>query len=110
MLKYIKHWNCYQKIADIVTKTPKDKLIDFKMLWRDPLSTWTSPKGRMMLIGDAAHPFFPTSGQGAGMAIEDAATVAIALELAGKEDIPLALKATQLMRYVTKDIAAMNKP
>jgi len=36
-------------------------------------------KGRVTLVGDAAHAATPNLGQGAGMAIEDAAMVAIAL-------------------------------
>ncbi|KAL1861643.1 hypothetical protein Daus18300_008759 [Diaporthe australafricana] len=43
-------------------------------LWQlrdiDPLSRWT--KGRVVLIGDAAHAMLPTQGQGASQAIEDA--------------------------------------
>jgi salicylate hydroxylase len=43
-------------------------------LWQlrdlDPLETWT--RGRVVLIGDAAHAMLPTQGQGASQAIEDA--------------------------------------
>lgn len=43
-------------------------------LWQlrdiDPLPIWT--KGRVVLIGDAAHAMLPTQGQGASQAIEDA--------------------------------------
>lgn len=39
----------------------------------------TFGKGRVTLVGDAAHAVTPNMGQGAGMAIEDAAMVAIAL-------------------------------
>lgn len=43
-------------------------------LWQlrdiDPLPSWT--KGRVILIGDAAHAMLPTQGQGASQAIEDA--------------------------------------
>lgn len=36
---------------------------------RDPLPEWT--RGRVTLLGDAAHPTMPTLAQGANMAIED---------------------------------------
>jgi salicylate hydroxylase len=43
-------------------------------LWQlrdlDPLDTWV--RGRVILIGDAAHAMLPTQGQGASQAIEDA--------------------------------------
>ena len=51
-------------------------------------------------MGDSAHTFLPTSIQGAGQAIEDAATVAICLQLAGKDQIPTALRTSQKMRYI----------
>ena len=41
-------------------------------------------KGRVALLGDAAHPMVPYLAQGAGMAIEDASV--LAQELLGKED------------------------
>ena len=49
---------------------------------RDPLPTWT--RGRITLLGDAAHPMMPTLAQGAAMAIEDGA--ALARHLAGARD------------------------
>src|SRR5450755_2516121 len=43
------------------------------------LSTYISPKRRVVLIGDAAHAIPPTGGQGAAQAFEDAQTLAYAL-------------------------------
>ena len=57
---------------------------------RDPLPQWT--RGRMTLLGDAAHPTMPTLAQGANMAIEDGYVLARALVRHG-DDIETALKA-----------------
>ncbi|EAW12315.1 putative salicylate hydroxylase [Aspergillus clavatus NRRL 1] len=40
------------------------------LLYRDPIPTWS--RGRLLLIGDAAHPMLPHQGQGGAQAIEDA--------------------------------------
>jgi hypothetical protein len=81
----------------IVEKTPS--LVDWKLVYRDPLPTWISKKGRICLLGDAAHPFLPTSAQGATQAMEDGVTIAVCLKRAGRANIPIALKAHQEIRY-----------
>jgi len=40
---------------------------------RDPLNQWT--RGRVTLLGDAAHPMMPTLAQGASITLEDAYTL-----------------------------------
>ncbi|MBC7917183.1 MAG: FAD-dependent monooxygenase [Rhodoferax sp.] len=54
-------------------------------------------KGRIALLGDAAHPMRPYLAQGAGMAIEDAA--ALAQSLAQSTDIPAALQQYAQVRW-----------
>ncbi|KAK0113537.1 hypothetical protein ONS95_013788 [Cadophora gregata] len=81
----------------IVEKTPS--LVDWKLVYRDPLPTWVSKGGRIALLGDSAHPFLPTSAQGATQALEDGVTLAITLRRAGKGDIPTAVRAYQAIRY-----------
>lgn len=58
-------------------------------------------RGRVVLLGDAAHPMRPYFAQGAGMAIEDAAGLARALSpVAGAGiDVPLALRRYALDRW-----------
>ncbi|KAG4412371.1 hypothetical protein IFR04_014491 [Cadophora malorum] len=81
----------------IVEKTPS--LVDWKLVYRDPLPTWVSKGGRIALLGDSAHPFLPTSAQGATQALEDGVTLAITLRRAGKGDVATAVRAYQAIRY-----------
>jgi salicylate hydroxylase len=57
-------------------------------------------KGRIALLGDAAHPMRPYLAQGAGMAIEDAETLARSLAgVGGAVDMPAALAAYAQARW-----------
>ena len=98
VMKVLRGWD--PKLEAVVKATPPDKLIDWKLLWRNPVKHWVSKKGRIALSGDAAHPFLPSSGNGASQAVEDATTIASLLDLAGKDNIALALRAYENLRYV----------
>lgn len=63
----------------IATTEPESILVD-EVLDRPPSRHWG--RGRVSLIGDAAHPMAPTYGQGACMAIEDAVILAHSLRRA----------------------------
>lgn len=56
---------------------------------RDPIPQWT--KGRVTVLGDAAHPMLPYLGQGACQAMEDGCVLAMAME-AMPDDVPAALQ------------------
>jgi 2-polyprenyl-6-methoxyphenol hydroxylase-like FAD-dependent oxidoreductase len=62
----------------LVSATDEEKIIRADICDRDPEQTWV--KGRVVLIGDAAHMTTPFIGQGAGISMEDA--VVLAKELA----------------------------
>jgi salicylate hydroxylase len=63
---------------------------------REPLPTWT--KGRLTLLGDAAHPMLPHLGQGANQSIEDGMALATILARAGRDNLPAALHAYERLR------------
>jgi salicylate hydroxylase len=58
---------------------------------RDPIPRWT--RGRVTVLGDAAHPMLPYLGQGACQAIEDGAVLATALSAEAADPV------TGLVRY-----------
>jgi len=63
---------------------------------REPLPTWT--RGRLTLLGDAAHPMLPHLGQGANQAIEDGMALATILARADRASAPTALLAYERLR------------
>ncbi|KAL2221519.1 putative MAK1-like monooxygenase [Thermoascus aurantiacus ATCC 26904] len=93
--KVIEGWDPICKA--IVEKTPS--LVDWKIVYRDPLPRWVSDHGRITLLGDSAHPFLPTSAQGATQAMEDGVTLAVCLKRGGKGRVPAAVRAYQDIRY-----------
>ncbi len=63
-------------VPDIIRRAPA--VFEFPMVDRDPLPAWT--RGRVTLLGDAAHPMWPIGSNGASQAILD--TEALAQQLA----------------------------
>jgi salicylate hydroxylase len=63
---------------------------------REPLPTWT--RGRLTLLGDAAHPMLPHLGQGANQSIEDGMALATILARAEPNNLPAALLAYERLR------------
>ncbi len=97
-------WNKRSEVSDVVNEfadfhpdvrqllesTPPESCFKWGLFDRNPLDTWT--RGRVTLLGDAAHPTLPFMAQGAAMSIEDGAILARAIEQS-------ASPAAGLMRY-----------
>ena len=79
----------FRAITSATTEMRVDELYD-----REPLATWGV--GRVTLLGDAAHPVLPHTGQGAAQAIVDG--VALGRRLQGSGDIEASLRAYERER------------
>ena len=73
---------CYEgfhpDVQRIIDAAPA--LSKWPLLERDPLPLWS--KDNVVVLGDACHPMKPHMGQGAGMAIEDAAVLFRCIQIA----------------------------
>jgi 2-polyprenyl-6-methoxyphenol hydroxylase-like FAD-dependent oxidoreductase len=72
---------------------------------RDPLPWWM--QGRVMLLGDAAHPMYPTGSNGASQAILDARCLSTLLAELSPEAALNAYKVERLPR--TSDVVRSNR-
>jgi 2-polyprenyl-6-methoxyphenol hydroxylase-like FAD-dependent oxidoreductase len=83
-----------------------DAVYEFPMVDRDPLPGWT--RGRVTLLGDAAHAMVPIGSNGASQAILDARALAAAL--AEERDVPAALAHYEAERlHATAAIVLSNR-
>ncbi|RMZ67774.1 salicylate hydroxylase [Pyrenophora seminiperda CCB06] len=75
MLQVYSDWE--PALLTLLAMADEDTLKVWELLDMATLPSWTYKT--LVLIGDAAHPFTPHQGQGAGQAIEDAASLAVML-------------------------------
>ena len=73
-----------------------DKTFRWALYDREPLPTWS--RGRLTLLGDAAHPMLPHLGQGANQSIEDGMALATILSQVDASAVPAALLAYERLR------------
>jgi 2-polyprenyl-6-methoxyphenol hydroxylase-like FAD-dependent oxidoreductase len=64
--------------------TPSERILQNDIFDRRPARSWH--RGRVVLLGDAAHPTTPNLGQGACLAIEDAVVLARAIVRCGDHE------------------------
>jgi len=68
VLRCFRNW--HDPICELITATDESAILRNDIVDRPPVSSWG--RGRITLVGDAAHPTTPNLGQGACLAIEDA--------------------------------------
>lgn len=90
-------------VTDVFRLTKIISLIDQCMKWPlkfgKQLKSWTSKSSRLVILGDAAHAMLPYMSQGAAMAVEDGAALAMVLnQICSLEELPFALRAFEQER------------
>ncbi|WP_299309118.1 FAD-dependent monooxygenase [uncultured Croceicoccus sp.] len=80
-------------VRDLIAATPKEHLQRWPIRDRPPIRQWS--KGRITLVGDAAHPTSPYAAYGAGMSIEDGYFLARELAAVDIGDTPAVSAALQ---------------
>ncbi|KAN0117901.1 hypothetical protein V8E51_003878 [Hyaloscypha variabilis] len=83
----------------VMSQTPPQSVVDYKLMWRNPNPKWASDGGLILQIGDSAHSFLPTSANGATQAMEDGISIAACLRLAGKNNVSLATRIHTALRF-----------
>ncbi|RSL46606.1 hypothetical protein CEP53_010276 [Fusarium sp. AF-6] len=73
-----------QRVRSLLELVDSSELKVWTLLDMERIPTWY--KGRLVLLGDAAHPFLPHQGQGGGIAIEDAASLCALLPRGTRSD------------------------
>jgi len=81
-------------VCELIEATQSEAIVRNATYDRPPAARWG--EGRVMLLGDAAHPMTPNFGQGGCMAIEDAVVLARCLAKYG--DARAALRAYEARR------------
>ncbi|NML31713.1 FAD-dependent monooxygenase [Paraburkholderia antibiotica] len=91
-LRLFKDW--HPAVVQMITAVPISQR--WGLFHRPPLGRWS--KGRVTLIGDAAHALVPHHGQGANQSIEDAVVLADQLAKAGAGNWRAAQEAYERLR------------
>jgi salicylate hydroxylase len=108
--RYVEGWNTEGDRDELMnrfagTRPQVQRLLDKIETWRmwvlcdrEPIRHWS--RGRVTLLGDAAHPMLQYLAQGACMATEDAVCLAEKVAAAGKGDLAGAFAAYEDQRYL----------
>ena len=75
-------------IIGLINKAMKTPLMS-----GEALDSWVSPSSKLLILGDAAHAMLPYMSEGAAMAVEDGAALAVVLgRITSPKQIPFALR------------------
>jgi salicylate hydroxylase len=86
VLNQLADWG--ESLRSLVEATPAERILEGPICDRLPLKSWS--KGRVTLLGDAAHPMAPALGQGANSTFEDAYELALCFSQASSIEEALA--------------------
>ncbi|KAK8198148.1 uncharacterized protein BKA78DRAFT_307609 [Phyllosticta capitalensis] len=94
MKKLFKGWDpILTRFLDCVDKVDK-----WKLMHREEMDSWISPKGNLVFIGDACHPMLPYLAQGANSALEDGAVLGKVLKDVERSSVYQALVVFEKLR------------
>jgi 5-methylphenazine-1-carboxylate 1-monooxygenase len=98
-LPHFKDWTFdWLDVPTLMSRSPE--ILEYPMVDRDPLPSWG--RGRVTLMGDAAHPVYPIGSNGGSQAIIDARVLARELSAA-------ASPADALAAYEAERLPAVNQ-
>lgn len=92
LLRRYRGW--FAPIEQVIDDTPDDAILRHDVFDRPTTRGWS--RGRVTLLGDAAHPVTPDLGQGACLALEDAVVLAACLR--AEPDVAAALETYERRR------------
>jgi 2-polyprenyl-6-methoxyphenol hydroxylase-like FAD-dependent oxidoreductase len=103
IVRHLEHWDLgFLDAADLVRRT--EPVLEYPMADRDVLSWWG--RGRVTLLGDAAHPMYPVGANGGSQAVVDARVLSD--ELA--QDFDGGLRSYEdIRRAETADVVEANR-
>ena len=101
MQELVKGWHA--PIPSMIQATEAQTIIHTELNELEPLDQWR--RGRVVLLGDAAHAMTPNLGQGACQAIEDAVTLGQCLKDVGDVEAALDLYESKRVQHVRRVVA-----
>lgn len=101
VLPHVEGWHCDElDLSELIASA--EQVLEYPLVDRDPLPSWSTET--VTLMGDAAHPMYPTGSNGGTQAVIDARVLAYALA----NDLGLKFYEDQ-RRPVTNNVVLANR-